>query len=311
MSYSITTAPGVIGAISLSPWTNFDKVWTAVIGYPASEFQFVRGKTPISTLGEAVSMVLIYMILIMGGRQIMRDQPAFKLNTLFKIHNFFLTLVSGCLLVLFMEQIIPSLWKHGLFKNICSSPGWSQPLVTLYYINYLIKFYELLDTVFLVLKKKPLTFLHCYHHPATAVLCWTQLAGSTPISWLPITLNLFVHVVMYWYYFQSARGIRVAWKEWITRFQIAQFVIDLGFVYYGTYSYIVDLRWPHLPHIGTCDGAPWAAITGDLILLSYLILFISFYLATYRKQTSRKAAAIGIERKFDIMNASPAKPVRI
>jgi fatty acid elongase 3 len=41
-----------------------------------------------------------------------------------------------------------------------------------------------------------------------------------------------------------------------------------------------------MPTIGTCAGEEFAAIAGICILSSYLLLFISFYLATYRKSAA-------------------------
>ncbi|ORY71397.1 GNS1/SUR4 family-domain-containing protein [Pseudomassariella vexata] len=269
-------------------WPYFSKAFELVAGYPAEDFRFEAGKTPMSTLRETSIFIIVYYSIIFGGREWMRNREPFKLKTLFLIHNFYLTAISAILLALFVEQLLPTVVRKGVFYAICNHDGgWTQPLVVVYYLNYLTKYLELLDTVFLFLKKKPLTFLHCYHHGATALLCYTQLIGSTAVSWVPITLNLTVHVVMYWYYFQSARGVRIWWKEWVTRLQIVQFIIDLGFVYFASYTYFSSTYFPSMPTAGKCAGEEFAAFAGIGILSSYLVLFISFYFATYK--TDKKA----------------------
>ena len=73
------------------------------------------------------------------------------------IHNFYLTAISGLLLAAFVQQLVPGVWQTGLYDGICGATGWTQPLLVLYYLNYLTKYLELIDTVFLVLKKKPLS----------------------------------------------------------------------------------------------------------------------------------------------------------
>ena len=118
-------------------WPIFSKAWESVMVYPAEDFRFQTGQTPMSTLKETSIFVVIYYAIIFGGREWMRNREPFKLKTIFLIHNFYLTAISGILLVLFIEQLVPTVARHGIFYAICNAGGgWTPPLVTLYYVRW-------------------------------------------------------------------------------------------------------------------------------------------------------------------------------
>lgn len=60
-----------------------------------------------------------------------------------------------------------------------------------------------------------------------------------------------------------------------------------GFVYFASWTYFTSTYFQWLPSAGECAGEEFAAFAGMGILSSYLLLFISFYLATYRKDGKR------------------------
>jgi len=89
---------------------------------------------------------------------------------------------------------------------------------------------------------------------------------------------------MYYYYFATAGGRRIWWKKYLTTMQITQFIIDLFAVYFASYSYFASRYAQHiLPTPGSCAGSEGAAAFGCGLLTSYLLLFINFYIQTYKK----------------------------
>jgi fatty acid elongase 3 len=67
---------------------------------------------------------------------------------------------------------------------------------------------------------------------------------------------------------------------------------NTGFVYFASYTYFTSTYFPYMPNAGKCAGEEFAAFAGIGILSSYLVLFISFYFATYKKDgkaTTRKS----------------------
>ncbi|CAG7853842.1 Putative elongation of fatty acids protein 1 {ECO:0000250/UniProtKB:P40319} {ECO:0000250/UniProtKB:P40319}; AltName: Full=3-keto acyl-CoA synthase SPAC1B2.03c {ECO:0000250/UniProtKB:P40319}; AltName: Full=Very-long-chain 3-oxoacyl-CoA synthase 1 {ECO:0000250/UniProtKB:P40319} [Serendipita indica DSM 11827] len=256
------------------------------------------GLTPMSTVPVVAGTVMVYLSTVFAIRDHQKTREPQKLNTLFQIHNFLLSAGSGLLLVLMLEEILPIMWKHGVFYAICGEGAWTERLEFYYLINYYFKYWELVDTVFLALKKKPLTFLHVFHHAATAVLCYTQLDGKTSVSWVVITLNLAITITL-----RPAGGKKIWWKKYITTMQITQFVIDIVVVYFATYSHFAYMH--NLPTVGDCAGDVPAALYGCALLTFYLVLFIDFYRRTYNAKP-KGAAKNGVANGKPIANGNGA-----
>ncbi|KAL7285318.1 hypothetical protein ACG7TL_000413 [Trametes sanguinea] len=279
----------------MAPLADFllSRLHLASLPIPYELTHYVPGKTPLSTPQEVYPALVAYLVIIFGIRAWMKDKAPYRMQFLFRLHNAFLSSGSLLLFVLILEEVLPLFWQNGTFYALCNRGMFTERLQFYYMINYYFKYIELIDTVFLALKKKPLAFLHVFHHSATALLCYTQLNGKTSVQWVVISINLLVHVIMYYYYFATAGGAKIWWKKYLTTFQIVQFVIDLFVVYFATYSYYAAEYFPNLPSLGTCAGTESAALFGCGLLSSYLLLFIQFYIQTYKKPSGKKTVANG------------------
>ena len=134
---------------------------------------------------------------------------------------------------------------------------------------------DLLDTVFIVLRKKDsqITSLHLYHHTVVPFLCWISFKYNAmiPIIRLFVVLNSLIHSLMYGYYALAAFGPSLRpylwWKRYITVLQIWQFIIC------GTYGVVLYLRQTDYP-------MDWFYfVVGQNPLFFYM--FYDFYKQTY------------------------------
>jgi elongation of very long chain fatty acids protein 6 len=136
------------------------------------------------------------------------------------------------------------------------------------------KYAELLDTVFLVLRKKPVPLLHWYHHATVSVLSIHSMAVLGPTGVIMAAMNSIVHSVMYTYYFLAAIMNRPpSWGKIVTKLQIAQMI--LGTVMAGA-VFAVAL------YVENAYGDLSNNLMIGIIYVSYLALFVQYYQRRYR-----------------------------
>ena len=161
---------------------------------------------------------------------------------------------------------------HGVFQTICGDDGhyFFGDTFTWGVLFVFSKLPELLDTAFIVLRKKPLIFLHYYHHVTVLLYTWHALAMPRQTSLIFAAMNYMVHAFMYMFYGFVALGARPSWfARYITTLQIAQMVI-------GTVSSLYTMANVHECRVR------WEFAVGSVVMYaSYLLLFVRFYVETY------------------------------
>jgi len=210
---------------------------------------------------------MVYIAFVYYGQKYMAKRQAYELNGPLAIWNFIMAVFSiyGAYMVVpvFIHE-----WFHGkgFFHEMCSGDVETHSPWTMYFC--LSKIPELLDTVFIVLRKKPLRFLQYYHHIVTMWFCWAAWARKLECGGLFAVMNLVVHSVMYSYFMCSALHIR--WPEWarqsITMAQLSQMFFGMGFV-------IMSILY--------CPADTFMLTCGLVMYISYFILFAQLFYQMY------------------------------
>lgn len=229
-----------------------------------------------------VVVSLLYLVAIPVGQRLMANRPAFELKYPLFLWNLGLAVFSIIGVIRVLPSFFFGLATNGPMYYICRNAAVSYgrgPLGLWCILFVLSKYAELVDTLFLVLRKKPVPFLHWFHHASVLLVSIGTIMIYGPTGIIMIAMNFFVHSVMYSYYAIAAVTKPPKWGKSVTVLQIAQMVGGLIMcvgIYYGSHM------------LENCDGRPENAWGITFIYASYLFLFVRFYINRYLAKKPEK-----------------------
>ncbi|XP_076240636.1 very long chain fatty acid elongase 7 [Calliopsis andreniformis] len=219
------------------------------------------------------------------GPNIMAKRKPFKLDKVMQIYNALQIII--CSFVFYKALALA--WLKD-YKFNCQPVDYSyEPLpleiTRVVWIYFMLKIFDLLDTVFFVLRKKQnqVSFLHVYHHAGMTIGTWaaTKFLAGGHLTFLG-TINCFVHIIMYSYYFATSMGIsRPWWKKYITQLQLTQF-------------FIILVQYIMLAASDDCGFPKWVSAVLIPQNLFMMVLFSDFYYKTYIKKRAPKVSQNGV-----------------
>lgn len=229
--------------------------------------------------------VVLYLIFCYYGVKLMNNFKAYDLKYTLALWNLALSIFSTWGMLRTVPHLFYNIYRKDFKYTFCDDPvlDWGAGATGLAVQLFILsKFPELIDTLFIVLRKKPLIFLHWYHHVTVLLYCWHSYVTESAAGIYFVAMNYTVHAIMYFYYF--LQGIR-CFPRWIpswtvTSLQISQMFIGIVVVAGALYY--------HVTNEIACKNELSNLIAGTVMYSSYLLLFLKFAIDRFILKPLRK-----------------------
>ncbi|XP_053203253.1 elongation of very long chain fatty acids protein 6-like [Panonychus citri] len=225
--------------------------------------------------------VVIYLITVYGLQHWMTNRKPFNTKRSLVIWNSLLAIFSTAGAIQAIYDSYMTLKVHGLAKGLCDNSFLSDKYVL--FIGWLFiwsKIVEFGDTIFIVLRRKPLQFLQVYHHATTCICCFFYYSTGTAICRWTLCMNFTVHSFMYSYFAIVGMGYRVPrpFAMILTSAQLSQMLIGMGINIYHINRLLAGIP---------CASSIGLASFSITVYCSYAILFAHMFMVKYFSTKSK------------------------
>ncbi|CAI6347911.1 unnamed protein product [Macrosiphum euphorbiae] len=243
-----------------------------------------RGWWMVNSVFTTFTITLCYLLIVWLTPRFMKNHTAYSLKNILIMYNIMMIIANVFIIIelILMTTKLNYSWMCQPITYVNAEA--ELRIATAVWLYYIIKFFELLDTIFLMLRKKDnqLSFLHVYHHSTMFIFSWLgtkYVPGGS--AFLPILINSAVHVIMYIYYALAAIQCSkiFKYKKYVTIIQLAQFSFALPL---GINAIQSGCNWPL-----------WMKYLFVFYIITMLVLFGDFYKKNYIKKVSNNENEVG------------------
>lgn len=226
-----------------------------------------------------------YMVVVFGGQYLMQSRQRFELRGVLSAWNTILAAFSIMGAFRTAPEFLHTLTHYGLYHSVCVPSFINQDKVSGFwtYMFVLSKLPELGDTLFIVLRKQPLIFLHWYHHITVLLYSWFSYTEYTSSARWFIVMNYCVHAVMYSYYALRSMGYSPprSFAMFITTLQLLQMIVGCA----------INLWAYNIMKHTECHISPLNIKLSIAMYFSYFVLFARFFYKAYLSGNRRRKPA--------------------